>query len=47
MKIKETNMRTGESHIYKESERVDTNGYTCLFKDLKNGDIIKTEIIKE
>jgi len=49
MKVKETNTRTGESHIYDTEERareIQTNhdnkimGYHSPFRDVQNGDII-------
>jgi hypothetical protein len=51
MKIKETNTRTGEYHIYDPEDRkkeIELNkqnhfiGYHCEFKDMENGDIITT-----
>ena len=56
MKIKETNTRTGEFHIYDVDERkleIETNhknkmlGYHCPFVDMENGDIITQETIQD
>lgn len=56
MKIKETNTRTGESHIYDSEERqkeMDENyknkmmGYRSPFKDIENFDIVMVEHITD